>query len=81
MSRDKTGPITTLCVDTIRSRGLRRVVAATVTGRRGDKDTHSLFWEEPLCGGTQSIPSADLARERASLESRAPRTACAASRH
>ena len=38
--------ITALVVDTVRFRGLRWVVLATVTGRRGEKGTHSLFCAE-----------------------------------
>ena len=39
--------ITPKTVDTMRSRGLRQVVTATVTGGRGEKDTHSPFCDEP----------------------------------
>ena len=34
-------------VDTMRSRGLRQVATATVTGRRGEKDARSILCEEP----------------------------------
>ena len=34
-------------VDTMRSRGLRRVATATVTGCRGEKDARSILCEEP----------------------------------
>ena len=48
-------PITSLCVDTIRSRGLRWVVTATVTGRRGEEDAASLFCNYPIINLQKSL--------------------------
>ena len=49
------GTITALCVDTVRSRGLRWVVTATVTGRRGEEDAHSLFCDQPIINLQKSL--------------------------